>query len=812
MTLLEELYENKDINEIYKNCKWTNTISHWKIIKESYTEKYWPNTVILYQVGTFFETYFHDAYLTSKLIGQTLTSKNKKEKYAPPMAGSPKYSFKEKIKKLLTLWYNVILVEEIWIKQKNWFDREVTQILTPWTNLDNIWNYSNDYVYNIFLNFDEIWISILDVSSNEFYTFQIEKNWEEYKKIKNLFSIYNPQEITINEKLKEDKNLYKFLKDQNKNIIEINYKEELVLEYFSKSKLDTLKNLNYNTAIYSLNSILKYVIDIHQTSLSYIKDVEIINPENYFFLDSNTINNLEIFKNTNGRRKNSLFNIINNTTTSFWNRMLKNQLITPLKNIDLINERLELIESLLSNTKIRDDFIKVLLNLDDIERLSSKLISNLCNPNHILSLKNSLIEIQELKNIIKTLNNDQYNKISEKLLTFDELIKEVDNYLKETGWTSSKNWDIIKYWINKELDWYIKLSDKNMIQEWYKQLEEKLKLETWIPYIKVDENNLWPFIEVKKRTKVPKEWKKIKMLKDYDRYEISELINYYRDKLDITTKRNLLEYKIFEKLRIKLSFNINDIQQTAKNVWLIDIAVSHSLLTEKNNYCKPFIDNSREIFIEEWRHPVIEQITKFSSNNTIFNPSKNLHLITWPNMGWKSTYIRQIALILLLSHIWCYVPAKRSIIGLIDWIYTRVWASDNLSEWESTFFVEMNETSNILNQANKNSFIVLDEIWRWTSNDDWYALSQSITEYIIEKGIRTVFATHYHELNKLERIYDKIENFHVDAEINDNNNLKFNHKIKKGWTNKSYWIEIWKLAGLPESVIIRANQLKKINK
>jgi len=810
MTLLEEIYKNKDINEIYDNCKWTNTLLHWKKVKEEYTKKYWPNTIIFYQVGSFFETYFHDALLTSKLIWQTLTSKDKKNKYAAPMAGSPKYSYKEKVKKLLWFWYNIIIVEEVWVKQKKWFDREITQILTPWTNLDNIWNNSNDYVYNFCLNYDTIWISILDVSSNKFFTLEINKNQKYENKIKNLFSIYEVKEITINKTLKNDIDLNNFLSSFWKTLIEVENSKDFVWTNIINNKIRTLKELNYNTSIKSINLILGYVVDIHKTQLSYINDIEIINPEDYFFLDDSTITNLELFKNTNGWKQYSLFNIINNTSTSFWNRMLKQQLKMPLKNKKLINDRLELVDLFYKDDKQISKIITLLHWLDDIERLASKIITLQCNPNVFISIKNSISNIILLKEILTTYKHPLLSEINAKIDDLREFYQLVDVTIRNEWWTSSREWNIIKEGVDERLDNLIKLWDQKEIEKWYKELENKLKKETGIKQIKISENNFWPFIEVKAKTQVPDNWKKIKMLKDWDRYETNELVDYYRQKLDIQSKRNVLEYSIFEKLRIKLSFYINDIQKTAIQIWLIDIAISNSILAHKNNYSKPIIDDSNEIFIEQGRHPVVETITDFIPNNTIFT-NKNLHLVTWPNMGWKSTYIRQIALILLLSHIWSFTPSKKAIIGIIDWIYTRVWATDNLSEGESTFFVEMNETANILNQSNKNSFIVLDEIGRGTSTEDWYAISQSICEYIMERKTRTIFATHYHELNKLEKIYNKVENYHVDADLHEGN-ITFNHLIKKGWTNKSYWIEIWKLANLPNQIIDRAKQIKNLNK
>lgn len=811
-TRLEQLYNNKSINNIYENCKWTNTLAHWKEIKEKSIENYWKNTVIFYQVWTFYECYFHDAHLASELVGQSLTSKNKNDPFAAPMSWSPLNAGYERAKKLVKSGYNVVIVEEIWVAWSKDFKRDITQVLTPWTNLDVVWSQSSNYLYSVYLEYNTLSISILDVSSNDFYSIERKIiNKDDFSLLHKLFSIYPPIEIIWNKTFLES-NLNNYLSQYNLTLIVQSLKdnyEDILNEHFS-SKLKYLKESNLKASIYSISIILNYVEEIHQSKLEYINDISFISPEDFFFLDSATIKNLELFKNSDWTREHSLFNIIKNTSTSFGTRELRKELVCPLQNKEKIEKKLNWIEFLLWKEESLTSLIENLLQINDIERLSSKLSTVKCIPNDILSLTSSLELLEDIKEILTLQDNDFLQELNSKIFLFTKFIELSRRKLKESGWVSSREWNIIKKWINTKLDWYLNLtSDKDL---WYLEYQQSLIKDTWITSLKVNENNLWAFIDVKKWTSVPDEWKRIKMLKDVDRYETTELVEFYRKTLDATNKRNELEYKLFHELRVELSLYISQIQKVTKELAKLDILCSHTLLAKNYNYIKPQIQENKNIHIEWGRHPVIERITNFEPNDIILTANNSLHIITWPNMWWKSTYIRQLAIIVLLTQIWSYVPAEKAIIWLVDWIYTRVWANDNLSQWESTFYVEMKETANILNSASKKSLIILDEVWRGTSTDDWFVISQSICEFLLEKWIRTVFATHYHELNNLEQLYSWVETYHVEAEINKENKLIFKHKIKKWGTDDSYWIEIWKLAWLPKEIIHRANQLKKILK
>lgn len=804
-TKLEQLYENENINYIYNNCKWTNTLQHWKDIKEESIRKYGLNTVIFYQVGSFFESYFYDAYLTSELVGQSLTSKDKSNPLAAPMSWSPLASWLERAKRLLKAWYNVVLVEEVGLVGSPDFKREVTQVLTPWTNFEEVWSKINSYLYSFYFDYNTLWVSIIDVSSNQLYiTQEIFQNniWlSEY--IEKLFSIYPPKEIIWNVHSTEVIDRTILVYQTTSELVSLHFPNSI--NYFQENKLNVVKE--------SVNLLLNYIRDVHLTDLTYIDSFELISTSDSFHLDSMTIKNLEIFKNSDWSKEYSLCNILDSTSTSFWSRHFKLDLVTPLKDKSLIEEKLNGISTLLENQDKLLLLEQLLIQLPDIERLATRLSTLQCTPNDILQLTKWLELLKNIKWYTEELskNSVYLSKLTKEIQLFETFIQGVKKVLRETGGNSSKEWTIINRGINKELDTYFDLtSDK---WNWYDTYQEKLIKETEIKNLRVSENNLWAYIEVKAWTEnIPVDWKRIKMLKDYDRYETKELVEFFRWTFDATVKRNQLEYTIFQQLRLQLSTFISAIHKTAKIIAKIDILCSHSRLAIKYKYCKPEIVETKEIYIKEWRHSVVEQITDFVNNDTHFDYDNTLHIITGPNMWGKSTYIRQIAIIVLLSQIGSYVPATEAKIWLVDWIFTRVWANDNLSQGQSTFYLEMKEVSDILNSCTSNSLLILDEVWRGTSTDDWFALAQSLCEYLLEKKIRTVFATHYHQLNTLETLYSWILTFSVDAEIEDGKILKFNHKIKVWWATNSYGIEIWDLAWLPKSIIIRARQLKKITR
>lgn len=792
-TLLEELYENQEINYIYENYKWTPSMTQWKEIKENSVKKYGPNTIVFFQLWTFFECYFHDAYLTSKLVAQTLTSKNKNNPLAAPMAGSPVKPWYQKAQELVKLWYNVIIVEEIGVAGTKQFQRVITQTLTPWTSLDTIGSLEHNFVYSISGDSEELGISLLEVSSNEFFSISYKR--KDLYKLKSFFSLYPPKEILYNgSELIESfpQVICNFLPYDSVSIPKENIP--------SKIKEKAIKNPQLYK---SIQYLLWYVEEIHKSELSYVTELKEINPYQYFFLEDTTVKNLEILKNSQWYVENSLLYTIRKTRTSFGGRLLRNFLLKPLRDKKQILLRQEVVTYFIENEKITQSIYNLLYKIHDIERLASKIVSNRICPNDILALKESLEYIEQIRDILiqekVPFILDQFIK---KFPDIKEFLRTIEATLNPRGGVSSKDWNIINAGIDSYLDTLIqKTSGK---EEWYEIYSKELEEEVGFK-VKVSENSMGAYIEVdKKITEVPKDWKRIKMLKDYDRYETTKLVEFYRESFDAIHQRNQLEYTLFQQLRIFCSGYITKIQRVSKMLAYIDVLLSFALLAQENNYTKPLLTNDTSLEIQEGRHPVIEKLCRFNKNDIEIQERK-VHLITGPNMGGKSTYLRQTALIVLLAQIGSYIPASSSIIGIVDNIFTRIGASDNLTQGESTFFIEMKETSEILQKATNRSLVILDEVWRGTSTEEGEALSQAFIEYFRDTKIRTLFATHFHSLATIEGI----ENYFVEWKFNENGDIYFEHKIKKGSSTTSYGIEIAKLTGVPLEIIQRAYLIKE---
>lgn len=810
-TYLEELYSNEDINYIYHNCKWTETLSDWKRIKEESIIKYWLNTVIFYQVGTFFESYFHDAHLTSHIVWQILTSKNKSDPLSAPMSWSPVPKYLERVDKLLKAWYTVVIVEETWEQdKKKGFTRQITDIFTPWTNLDIKHNFENYYLYSLYYDDKTLWVSIVDITTNEFNVYSHLTERENLTQIlEELVNLYPPKEIICNDLLLETY-WYTYLKQKWYKVFKrelLNNLNEKIDDYFWMNTYNTLKNNDEHSLLYSIWMTLSYLEDIYQDTLKiYLNTFTYINPKDYFLLPSLTNKSLEVLKNINWYQNNSLFDIINRTKTPFGRRKLRHDLIKPLKNISLINERLDALSYLREQKSLIKALSSLFDKLSDLERISSKLVSPKITPSEILELANNLEIVGDIKTLISTTENSYIYNIWYNLKYFNSIITWIRNTLKEEGWISSKEGNIIKEDVNPRLKELIQLTDYH--DKYYKDLETKLKEETWYSYLKVSETPLaWVYIEIKRGNEPLEWWRRVKSLKEYDRYDTQELVDYYYSSLTALQERNKLEESIYQSLRLTLVKYISHFHDATKELAKLDVLLSHTLTSLSNNYVKPEINDSKDIYIEEWRHPIIEKVRSFIPNTLSLTKESSLHIISWANMWGKSTYLRQTALIVLLSQIGSYIPCKRWIIGIVDNIFTRVWASDNITEWQSTFYIEMLEAWYMINKATDKTLLIFDELWRWTSTEDWEALSKAICEYLSRKEIRTLFATHYHNLNYLEDRYQNIESFYVETE-SKNKKIHFTHRIIKGKSFNSHGIEIAELAWLNWDILNIAYEIR----
>jgi len=824
--ILKEAYTVEDINKRFPNFKWTPMMTEWKKIRDYYINLYGENTIVLYQVGTFYETYFYDAYVFSKLLNLSYTTKSSKDEYSANLCGCPIYVWLQKANTLLEHGFNVIMVSESWVSGSENFKREVTHILTPWTNLYTPNSKENYYILSLHKNLNRIWISFLDITINDFKF--IELDLKEELKIKNTIISFFPREVIWNKEAKEDKFLSKILKELFLPEILVydckNNYEELLTNQF-KQDLTTIFSIEDSNSIVSSANVLSYIKETQQSELEFVNKISKINLEESILLDEITIKNLEIYKNNNWNSANSLVTVLDETVTPFWARMFRKLIIKPFKNLNKIKERLNTVEELVLNFNQCNKLIEDLSKLGDIERIASRIGTSKCTPVDLIQLKESLKIIPNVKNNLEFANTWFLKQIKNNLNNLEDVISLIENTLLEDVSINAKEGKLIKKTVNERLDELITLTEEKEL--WMKNQEDKLIKETGIEGLKITENNLGIYIEIKRVKKkwndssnewgettehtaesydIPKDWEMARGLKSADRYVNEDLKKFFIKSLTATTERYQLEFDLFNQLRIDVAKYINEIQKNSKFLAHLDVFTNFAKLAKYYNFVKPIVNNTNNIIIKKGRHPVIERLTTFIDNDTFLNEN-SFHLITGVNSWWKSTFIRQNALIVLLAQIGSFVPAESAEIGIVDWIFTRVGSTDNLSKKQSTFINEMVEISYILNNATCKSLVILDEVWSSTSFQDWLSLAQSISEYFIDLKTRVLFATHYHELVDVINNYDNAKNYFVDFEIK---NWKFNisHKIISWASQRSYWVEVAELLWLKKEIIKKAKEIR----
>ena len=806
-TIISQVYWDKEMNSLYNRFEYTPMMKEWKDIKEETSKQYGKNTILFFQVGTFYEAYFHDAVIISRVLWFTLTKKNKSKEDSAVMSWMPLVANLDKLQKLLELNFNIIFVSEVPDDtKKTGIGRVITKIITPSTNLDFL-NKDNNYLLSIFLWTDNIWLSFLDISTGEFKF--AEFSYKEYHKIDLIYK-YNIKEVIINKE--PDKRLKDILEEIGIvyfNIYKPKEKNYIwIIEHHFGSFIEELDLYNHEEAIYSTFTALSYAKRITKSELSYIIDIDDITDLNNVRIDKNTINNLELVTTYNGGRKKSLYGILNNTMTPFGSRLLRKNILAPLTNQSIIQDRLNLVEYLYSNNDLLDDIRILLSHFYDIEKLASKLWNNSINPIDIINLNTSLLNIKKIQSL--NITNHKLLWYINKLFNYKDFSNKIEDAFLENPCTNIREWNIFKEWYNKKLD-----EERDIfynIENILKKEEQNLLESSGLSFVKIINNTQWFFIEVKNGEvkNVPEDWIYLKSLNTKTRYttnKINELNKKYK-LAEIIIKE--LEYKLFQELRIELSQYIPYIIKDANILSEIDIVATFAYNAKSSNYTKPIISDI--INIKNWRHPIIENINmwNFSANDYEIS-NTNIKLITWPNMWWKSTYLKQNALIYIMFQIGSFIPADNwSELSIIDGIFSRIWANDNIERWLSTFAMEMIEMWYICNYYTENSLVLLDEVWRWTDTKNGLALSQAFLEFFIEnKKWNILFSTHYSDLIEIADKYNNAENLKVLVEFDDNKNIIFLHKVVKGSEYDSYWIEIAQLHNIPDSIINRAKILKK---
>ncbi len=763
-----------------------------------------PDIIVFFRLGDFYEMFFEDAINVSRELELTLTGKNAGLDEKIPMCGIPHHAANIYIEKLVEKGYRVGICEQLEDPKvaKGIVKRDLIQIVSKGTIIDNeaLNEKDNNYIGNI-VDFDHAYgISYADISTGEIYVFFSEHNIT--KVISDIVSI-GIKEIIATSKV--DTTIISLLKNQFKITTTIS---DRILENNEYNYV--YENIGDMRYIETIKHLLTYITDTQKRNLSHLQEAIIKENKNYLKMDIHTKRNLELTETLRLKQRNySLIWLLDKTKTAMGSRMLKNFIENPLINKDEINRRLDTVETLLKEFILKSDLQDLLFEVYDIERLSGRIAFGNANARDLLQLKNSLKVLPQIKTILNQINF--YKNIEE----IPELYDLLEKSIYENPPITLKEGYLIKEDFNNELDELksLRKGGKDFVARFEAEEREK----TGIKNLRVGYNRVFGYyIEVSKgNTNLVKEeygYERRQTLANCERY-ISPILKEKEDLiLNAEEKIINLEYDIFTTIREKIKEYIPKLQNIAKVISEIDVLQSFATITEENNYVRPIISDTKEIRIINDRHPVIEKVIndEYVPNDIIMDESTNILLITGPNMAGKSTYMRQLAISVIMTQIGCFVPASKAKLPVFDAIYTRIGASDDLVSGESTFMVEMNEANYAISSASENSLVLFDELGRGTATFDGMALAQAIIEHIHDKiKCKTLFSTHYHELTDLENNLENLKNIHVSA-IEENGNLTFLHKIEKGSVDKSYGIHVAKLASLPDSLIKRADQILKI--
>ena len=778
-----------------------------------------PDSILLFRMGDFYETFEEDAKTTSNILGIALTKRSNGAAADVPLAGFPYHALDQYLHKLLSNGHRVAICEQVEDPKeaKGIVKREVVEIASPGTSISEgyLKDGENNYLASIVFSRNRFGLSILDYSTGEFKGLELSID-----NLDQIISQYNIKELVISESQFDTYHhiisKYDLMISKVSNwYLDVKISNDYLKEHFNLITLKGFGIENQNLIIKSAAFALDYVNKNYCGKVNHIINYKKINDCDVMILDGYTVKNLEIFKSiSSGNNSGTLISSIDKTKTSAGSRLLKKIISRPLTDINKINKRLDRIEELNENLETRDFIIDKLEECSDLERLISKISANKANPRDLISLSSSLEILDLISDYILKDNLRKNSDLIKSRFDLKDIIINISNSVVSDPPASVQKGSFIKDGVDIKLDEYRRLS-KNA-KDWLVTYQQKIKDETGINKLKVGYNRVFGYyIEVTNThlDKIPDYFIRKQTLTSAERFFTEEL-KEYEDKI-LSAEENIvkIEMDIFNSLRDSILLNIENILVNSKILAKLDISTSFSKLSEDKKYIRPILLNDKKIEIIGSRHPVIEDLLDFNDefipNDIQINIKKNqVSLITGPNMSGKSTYLRQIGIIVILAQSGCYVPCESAKISIIDRLFTRVGASDNLAGGESTFLVEMNETANILNNLTNNSLILLDEIGRGTSTYDGLSIAWAITEYLhnSKKSPITLFATHYHELINLVENLNNAENYSVMVK-EDDDNVVFLRKIIKGGTDKSYGIHVAKMSGIPKRVINRANHI-----
>lgn len=793
-------------------------MQHYLQTKEEYKD-----CILFYRLGDFYEMFFDDAKTVSKELELTLTGKDCGQEERAPMCGIPFHAAENYITRLVSNGHKVAICEQMEDpkKAKGIVKREVIKVVTPSTNLNSqsLDETKNNYLCGIVYLGDKIGVSFIDYTTGDYFVTELENGSELIDEINKFV----PAEIITNEYFNMSGIDISFVAEKlgiSVSTLDSWYFDEdtcinKLMSHFKLTTLDGLGLKDYSTGIIAAGAVLIYLYETQKNDLMHITSISPYTTGKYMLIDSSSRRNLELVETLREKQKRgSLLWVLDKTKTAMGARTMRSMIEQPLINKETIEGRLDVIEELNNNSIDREEIREYLNPIYDLERLMTKISCKSANPRDLIAFRNSLEMIPYIKNIIGTFKSNLFKEAFEKMDDLQDLYHLIDSAIVDDPPIAMRDGGIIKEGYSEEADRLRKAKTEG--KEWLAQLEEREKENTGIKNLKIKFNKVFGYyLEVTNSFKnlVPDNWVRKQTLTNAERYTTEELKKLEDVILGAEDKLYSLEYDLFAQVRETIAAEVLRIRNTAKSIAMIDVFAALSVVAQQNGYVRPSINEKGIIDIKGGRHPVVEKMINndmFVANDTYLdNAANRVSIITGPNMAGKSTYMRQTALIVLMSQVGSFVPALSADIGIVDRIFTRVGASDDLASGQSTFMVEMTEVANILRNATANSLLILDEIGRGTSTFDGLSIAWAVVEYISNPkvlGAKTLFATHYHELTELEGTLDGVNNYCI-AVKERGDDIVFLRKIVKGGADKSYGIQVAKLAGVPETVIERAKKL-----
>lgn len=783
----------------------------------------YKDCILFYRLGDFYEMFFDDALTVTKELEITLTGKDCGLEERAPMCGVPYHAAETYINRLIERGYKVAICEQVEDpkKARGLVKREVVRVVTPGTTLDNtaLDESKNNYLMSIVYMEDRFGCSIADISTGDCFLTEVDKP----QKMLDEINKFTPAEIICNDAFHMSGLDLEDLRNRLKICIfpldawyfDDESCRKTLKEHFQVSNLDGLGIEDYDCGIIAAGALFQYLQETQKNTLPHMTSIHPYSAEKYMLIDSSSRRNLELVETLREKQKRgSLLWVLDKTKTAMGARMLRSFVEQPLIDTENIQKRLDALEELNEKPMIRDEIREYLNPIYDLERLISRISYQTANPRDLVAFASSLEMLPFIKQQLQEFQCPLLTAISKDLDTLEEITSLIRSAIIEDPPLAMKEGGIIREGYNEQVDTYRRSRTDG--KKWLTELEVKERERTGIKSLKIKFNRVFGYsLEITNtfRNQVPPEYIRKQTLANAERYITQELKELEEMILGAEDKLSALEYELFSQVRDRVGQEVLRIQKTAKAVAILDVLASLALVAERNNYVKPKITNGGVIDIKNGRHPVVEQMIEhdmFIANDTYLdNNKKRVSVITGPNMAGKSTYMRQTALIVLMAQLGSFVPAEKATIGIVDRIFTRVGASDDLASGQSTFMVEMTEVANILRNATAKSLLILDEIGRGTSTFDGLSIAWAVIEHISNVklcGAKTLFATHYHELTELEGKIPGVNNYCI-AVKEKGDDIVFLRKIVKGGADKSYGIQVAKLAGVPDSVINRAKEL-----